>query len=152
MYYAVVLLLMFVLPIGSVVAEHAQTGLSLVPLIGKWFVVWAVGVRLVLAGVRQYFQPRFTAQEIFGLSGDDALPLVRELGIANFATGTVGLLSLHWPGFAVPVAISAGLFYVIAGVRHAGQGHRNAKENLAMASDLFVGTVLGAYAALTLLR
>jgi hypothetical protein len=37
----------------------------------------AVGVRLALAGLRQYFDPRFTAEQIFEIHNDDALPLVR---------------------------------------------------------------------------
>ena len=36
-----------------------------VALIGKWFVFWAVGVRLLLASSRQVAQPAFTAQTIF---------------------------------------------------------------------------------------
>jgi hypothetical protein len=150
MYFAVVILLMFALPVGSVIAEHQHAATALVPLVGKWFVFWSVGVRLTLAGLRQYVQPGFTSKEIFGIASSDAFPLVRELGIANFATGMVGILSMLKPDFVLPVAISATLFYGIAGTRHTLQGHRNAKETMAMASDLFVAIVLGCYTVLTL--
>ena len=33
-------------------------------LVGRWFVFWAVGVRLSLAGLRQFLQPAFTARQI----------------------------------------------------------------------------------------
>jgi hypothetical protein len=145
MYLAVVVGLMLVLPVGSVVLELAQgAGVPVMALVGKWFVFWAVGARLFLAGLRQYFQPRFTAQQIFNISSEDVLPLVRELGVANVATGTAGLLSLAVPTFVLPVAVSAGIFYGVAGVRHAMESHRSTNETIAMVSDLFVFAVLGA--------
>jgi hypothetical protein len=51
---------------------------------------WGVGVRLLLMALRQAFQHRFTAAEIFHMKGEEALPLVRELALANIATGSVG--------------------------------------------------------------
>ena len=57
--YLAVVLLMGVLPIASVLAEiafsHSETRLPI--FIGKWFVFWAVGVRLLLAGLRQIVNP-----------------------------------------------------------------------------------------------
>jgi hypothetical protein len=138
---------MLAAPVGSIVIEHSFLHVSapLMTFVGKWFVFWAVGVRLALAGLRQYFDQRFTAGQIFDIHGDDALPLVRELGIANFAAGTVGMLSLR-PEFVLPSAIAAAIFYGVAGFRHVGQPKRNAKETFAMATDLFTFAVLGPYA------
>ena len=67
MYLAVIVLLMFVLPIGSVVVEAGRSAAApeLIFLIGKWFVFWAVGIRLLLAGIRQIAKPAFTAEAIF---------------------------------------------------------------------------------------
>jgi hypothetical protein len=45
----------------------------------------------MLAGLRQMFQPRYTAQVILSLKSEESLILVRELGFANFAIGLVGL-------------------------------------------------------------
>ena len=145
MYLAVVLLTMLVLPAGSMLVEHLHGTAPWLLLAGKWFVFWSVGVRLMLAGVRQFVQPAFTAEQIFGTKSPDVLPLIRELGIANVATGVVGLLSLAMPSFVLPVAISAGIFYGVAGVRHALETHRSANENIAMVSDLFVFAVLAVY-------
>ena len=147
MYFTVVFLLMLVFPLGSIGAEYAHFhgAVPLLPLMGKWFVFWSVGIRLFLAGVRQFFQPRFTAEQIFGITSDDALPLVRELGAANFATGIVGMASLGVPGFVLPVAISAGIFYGVAGIRHVAESDRTRNENIAMVSDLFVFLVLAVY-------
>jgi hypothetical protein len=152
MYFAIVSFLMLAAPAGSIAIEHSllHSAAPAMSLIGKWFVFWAVGVRLVLAGVRQYFDPRFTAEQIFDIHGDEALPLVRELGIANFAVGTVGILSLLRPDFILPSAVAAAIFYGVAGFRHATQATRNAKETFAMATDLFAFAVLAAYSAYAL--
>jgi len=147
MYYASVLLLMLVLPLGSIAAEYTvyHSDLPLMLLIGKWFVFWSAGVRLFVAGLRQVIQPRFTSEVIFGIKGDDPLPIVRELGLANFATGLVAILSLVEPQFLLPVAIVAAIFYGGAGVFHVTSAHRNRLENTAMISDLAISAVFAAY-------
>jgi hypothetical protein len=149
MYFLSVLLLMLLLPVASILLEHSclHSAVPLMLLAGKWFVFWSVGVRLSLAGLRQSFQPRFTSEHIFGLKSDDALPIVRELGTANFATGIVGVASLAKPGFVLPVAIAATIFYGIAGTRHLAESTRMRNETIAMVSDLFAFLVLGAYVA-----
>jgi len=143
---------MLAAPLGAIAIEHSvlHSAAPLMSLVGKWFIFWAVGVRLALAGLRQYFDPRFTAEQIFEIHNDDALPLVRELGVANLAAGTVGILSLLRPDFVLPSAIAAAIFYGVAGFRHAQQPTRNAKETFAMATDLFACAVLAAYAAFAL--
>ena len=120
-------------------------------LLGKWFVFWSVGVRLTLAGLRQALQPEFTAKQIFHMVGDEATPVVRELGFANLATGVVGLLSLGFGSFVLPVAIASAIFYGAAGVGHLRERDSSFSENLAMVSDLFIFVVLAIYAAPTLL-
>ena len=147
MYLAIIVLLMLVLPAASVLADyvHSPDPVMLMALVGKWFVFWGVGIRLGLAGLRQFFQPRFTAVEIFGIAGDEALPLVRELGIANFALGVVGVASLAAPSFALPSAIAAAIFYGVAGFLHLARKARDRNENIAMVSDLFALVVLAAF-------
>jgi hypothetical protein len=143
MYVIIVAGLMFIFPLASIAidasAGHAPLGLM---LIGKWCVFWAVGLRLLLAGVRQILQPRYTAETILGIKGDDALLLVRELGFGNLSIGVVGTLSLFFPGWVMPAALVGGIFYGLAGINHVLQKHRNTKENIAMASDLFAAVVL----------
>lgn len=153
MYFATVALLTFLLPIVSIVIDHAAsaTAAPWLALTGKWFVFWSAGVRLILAGLRQFFQPEFTARDIFNLKDEGALPIVRELGIANFATGIVGAVALAKPSFVLPVAISAAIFYGIAGLRHLMAAERTTNETVAMASDLFVALALIAYLAFTAL-
>ncbi len=143
MYYCIVAALMFVLPLLSIAADASgASAAALMPLVGKWFVFWAVGVRLSLAGLRQIVQPRYTAKHILGIEGDDVLLVVRELGFANLSIGMLGVASLMAAGWVVPAALAGGLFYGLAGVNHARQPNRNRLENVAMVSDLFVAAVL----------
>jgi hypothetical protein len=137
------------LPIFSIGNEHYihHSPAPLMFLVGKWFVFWCGGIRLSFSGFWQFFQPRFTVEKIFGIRSDDPLPFVRELGIANFATGTVGDLSIVQSSFILPVAIIAALFFGIAGIRHVTDKHKNLKQNMATVTDLFVSLVLIGYIA-----
>ena len=153
MYLAMIILLMGALPIASIAVESAaHGGADLTPLIGKWFVFWAVGVRLILAGLRQVANPRFTAGTIFGVKDEAALVIVQELGFGNLAIGTLGALSLIHREWIVPAALAGGIFYGLAGVKHALRRDRNAIENIATASDLFIFVVLAGYLAAVLSR
>jgi NADPH-dependent ferric siderophore reductase len=148
MYLAVVVLTMFALPVGSTLVDHLlHPDAAFVSLIGRWFVFWSVGVRLALAGARQTIQPAFTAREIFHVGDDEALPIVRELGVANLGVGVVGLLSLVAPSFVLPAALCAAIFYGAAAVGHVWRRDRSANETVAMASDLFVFVVLAIFVA-----
>jgi len=147
MYFVSVLLLTAILPLGSVYVDQAMlhNSLPVMLLIGKWFVFWAGGVRLFIAGLRQQARPRATSEGIFGITGDDPLPFVRELGMANVAMGVIGIAAGFVADFVLPAAIVGGLYYLQAGVGHVRHGGRNAQRNLAMVSDLFVAAALLAY-------
>jgi hypothetical protein len=143
MYLAVVVLLMLVVPAGcaagEVLVSHAPLTLILV---GKWFVVWSVGARLTLAGLRQIVQPRYTAQVILSLESEESLVLVRELGFANLAIGLVGIGSAFFASWRSAAALAGGVFYGLAGANHAFRAHRGTLESVAMVSDLWAAAVL----------
>jgi hypothetical protein len=147
MYIPMVVALMLVFPLLAAVlqlsGEHgALTAATIIPIIAKWYVFWAVGVRLSSAGIRQIAQPRYTAEKILGIKGEDAQLLVRELGFANVAIGCVGLASLGAPSWVLPVAAAAAIFYGLAGINHLLHGHSNKLQTVAMVSDLFAAMVL----------
>jgi hypothetical protein len=149
MYIVIVVLLLGVLPAGSVAAEQQiwHSTLPLMVLIGKWFTFWAVGMRLFLAGLRQALQPGFTAREIFNVQGEDALPIVRELGLANIAMGTLGLVSLFLPSATEAAALVGGLYYGLAGALHVFRGNKNSYERFAMVTDLLIFALFAVYVA-----
>lgn len=142
MYIASIILLLLVLPVASIAVETMMYGGELMRYIAKWFVFWAVGVRLFLAGVRQTMQPQFTAESIFGIKEPAAQFIAREVGFGNLAMGTLGLASLFLPGWIIPAALVGGLYYGLAGCGHALRRERNAKETAALISDVFMAILL----------
>jgi hypothetical protein len=150
MYFLSILFLMGILPVGSIAAEYLYHASPLLPLVGKWFVFWGAGIRLTLAGARQIFQPRFTAEKIFQTKSEAVLPFVSELGVANLAHGIVGLAVLFRTDFILPVALMAAIFYGVAGIRHASDGPRSGNQNIAMVSDLLISLVYLAYSVAAL--
>jgi hypothetical protein len=149
MYLISIVLLLLVLPAASVAIETLWMGggADIMLLVGKWLVFWGVGVRLFIAGVRQVVQPQFTAETIFEIKDYAALAIVREVGFANLAMGTLGLLTLTKSGFLVPAAIVGGLYYGLAGIGHAIRGEKNFNEWTALVSDLYIFAVLAAFVA-----
>ena len=150
MYYVIVAAFMLVLPIASVIIEIQHGALLSPALVGRWFVFWGVGVRLLLAGLRQILQPRYTAETIFGIKDRDAQIVVRELGFANTAIGTIGVATLAAPGWTLPAAIAGAIFYGLAGLNHVQHSERNRIESVAMISDLFIALVLAGCTAAAL--
>lgn len=138
---------MFVFPVVSIVIDlllgNNDTGL--VAIVGQWFVFWAVGVRLLTAGVRQIIKPNLTSEGILGIKSKEAWQLVRELGFANVAIGLIAIISLWIAAWQPAAALAGGLFLLLAGIEHIPKKHRSLEENIAMGSDLFIGLLLFAY-------
>jgi hypothetical protein len=148
MYVFIVIALMLVLPLISIVAQlmladhSALAAASNLAIVAKWYVFWAVGVRLSLAGLRQIIQPRYTAETILGLKGAESLFFVRELGFANVSMGSIGLVSLFAPSWVMAAALVGALYYGLAGINHCFHEARNRLQNVALVSDLFAALVL----------
>jgi hypothetical protein len=151
MYFVSIVLLLFVFPAGCVVAEavwlHDSTNLAV--LASKWFVFWAVGVRLFIAGIRQVLQPQFTAERIFDIKDHAAAAIVREIGFGNLSMGALGLASLFKSGWVVPAAIVGGLYYGLAGAGHLTRNNRNFNEQVALISDLLMFVLLGTFVVIS---
>jgi hypothetical protein len=146
-YLLTVVLLMAVLPIGSILIERFAIGNSVdvLLLVGKWFVFWAVGVRQFLAGIRQVVRPQFTSEGIFGIKTKEPWAIVRELGFANLSMGVLGIASIVVGGLTKPSAIVSGLFFGIAGINHCIRKERTFAENVATVSDLLLFAILLLY-------
>jgi hypothetical protein len=114
-------------------------------LAGKWFIFYAVGYRLLLAGVMQIANPSFTAKEIFHIRDKTAYPIVRELGFANLCFGLIGIISLFLPQWRIVSAFGSGLYYGIAALNHIIKKPAGANETLALVSDIFIFLVLLIY-------
>jgi hypothetical protein len=115
-----VLALTLILPALSVFIQWLMNRDQLISLalMGKWFIFWAVGLRLFIAGLRQVINPLFTAKEIFHIENKESHVIVRELGFANVCFGLIGIISLFLPQWRIVSAFGSGIFYGIAGVNH----------------------------------
>ncbi len=149
MYFVSVILLLLAFPAASIVAETLMRhgAVDVIFLVGKWFVFWAVGVRLFIAGARQVLQPQFTAEEIFAIKDTASYAIVREIGFGNLSMGALGLVTLARPDWLVPAAIVGGLYYGLAGFGHVFRGARDFNGRTAMISDLAMLVVLSAFVA-----
>jgi hypothetical protein len=144
-YLATVLVLMGVLPAVSSLVERSSGGSAGGwDVAFRWFVFWGVGVRLLLAGVRQVVQPSFTAREIFHLESTDAEVIVRELGFANLCLGLAAAISGFVPGWRMGAAFAGGLYFGIAGAMHVTKRPSTPNEWIALISDLFIFAVVAA--------
>jgi hypothetical protein len=143
-YFAIVILFMLICPAVCVLSESAASHhtVSTYFLIAKWYVFWAVGIRLFTAGVRQALQPRFTAGVIFGIQSAESHPIVREVGFGNLAIGALGICSLYRPGWIIPAAVVGGLYCGLAALGHVLRKGKNAMEQTAMISGAFAFLVL----------
>jgi len=149
-YLVGIIALTIVLPAVSVFIEmvvHNNAPVSVV-LVGKWFIFWASGMRLFVAGLKQVLQPGFTAKNIFHLQGTEAHVIITELGFANICTGLVGLLSLFFPGWRIVSAFGSGLYYGLAGIYHIIKKPVGPNEQVALASDIVIFIALAAYTML----
>lgn len=143
-YLLSIVFIMFVFPLLSMIIEgisdHSRT--HLIELIGKWFVFWAIGIRLFMAGINQVMRPGFTVQKIFKIDDPQSHAFVRELGFANISIGTLGLLSLFVPQLLLSAAISGGLFLGLAGIHHIIKKPASTNEYIAMITDLLIFLIM----------
>ena len=150
MYLIMVIGLMVVLPIVSIVVELVLSGGSADPVfvVGKWFLFWGAGIRLLIAGISQSIRPGFTAENILGSTTSDSgvNQIVQELGFANLGFGLVATIGAWLSGWQVAAAIGPGLFLLLAGIRHLPKKGKNTKEWIATLTDLLVGAILVAFA------
>jgi hypothetical protein len=86
---------------------------------------------------------KFTAKAILNVQDPAAEKLVTETGFGNVAMGLIGILSLPFPNWIVPAGLAGGLYLGLAGIKHIANKDRTRKENIAMATDLFVALIVG---------
>ncbi len=149
-YLAMNMLLLIILPVCSLLAEHTiEHETYSWQLLGKWFIFWAVGIRLFTAGISQASNPAFTAS-IFRMKSEESFVVIRELGFANISLGVMGILSVINQDWRLLAAIAGGLFLGIAGIQHLFKKPDSRNEVIAMFYDLSVLLFIGLYILFTL--
>jgi hypothetical protein len=152
-YPVIIIVLTVVAPVAHVIVVLAASGWTADPwpVIGSAFVFWAVGIRLLAAGISQILRPGFTSQGILGTKDGSANQIVQELGAANVGMGVIGLIATLWlPAWIPAAALAAGIFLGFAGLRHITKRGKNLREAVATYTDLFVALVLAVYLIATL--
>ncbi len=134
---------MFVIPAGFVIFEYNKKKSDLINIAGKWFFFWAIGIRLLVTGLMQVFNPAYTG----GIVGDDqSYLIIQELGFANLLMGSLAILSLYKPAY-IEVASMGGIYMGLAGILHVLRVHTEVsqKETIALISDLYIFVIAVLY-------
>jgi hypothetical protein len=147
LYLASVLLFMLILPVISIVIDTGYNSGSSIFYIGKWFVFWAIGIRLLTAGLRQVIKP---AKDILHIDSIESHIIVRELGFANICFGLAGVVSMYIPEWRTAAAFTGGLYMGIAGIQHIIKKPSTPNEMVAMVSDIFIFLVMAVYVGMML--
>ena len=146
------ILLLFILPLLSIASECIVEKESMDwILIGKWFIFWAIGIRLFTAGIKQSSNPEFTAVKIFKMKSSESFVVIRELGFANIALGVMGILSVINSNWRILAAITGGLFFGLAGIQHLFKRPDSRNELIAMLYDITVLLIILLFLAFTLI-
>jgi hypothetical protein len=141
------ILLMIVFPVASIIAEAvlAEGRADLILLFGKWFVFWAVGIRLLVTAFRQITNPGAVAEALVGAGDRNLLPLVQEMGFGNLAVGALGVAAFFRHDWIAPAAVAGEIVLSLAALKHSINPARSRSETIAMIADLLVFAVLTGY-------
>ena len=145
--------LLFILPLLSVLFAHfLEKEIINIELIAKWFIFWAVGIRLFTAGIKQASDPAFTGTKIFKFTHTESFVIIKELGFANIALGVMGILSLINNDWRVMAAICGGLFFGLAALQHFVRKPDSKNEWIALLYDVAVCVLVLVYLAFTFIH
>lgn len=144
MYTGFILATMLVLPTLAVLLDTRRTEEPWFERIGKWFIFFGVGVRLLVAGLSQMLHPGFTAA-LLGLDGNAHI-IVQELGFANLLLASVALVSLGRPCYRV-LGSGGALYMGFAGSLHLRRFGEDSTfdEAVALGSDWWIFLVVLVY-------
>ncbi len=168
MYFVFVIATTVVLPIGFALLEYqliagtaGYFGSVVAPLdifyyLGKWYVFWAGGVRLFASGLRQTLGPRLRHKQPVEVDREPSERTAQRLSLVKLLIGALCIATEFV--FSVPFmpsvatlpagVVAAGAFYGLSGLHHVRTPTRNARQTLAMVTDLLVFAVLAVVFAL----
>jgi hypothetical protein len=143
--------LIVLLPVLSIICEfkieHSAINWELT---GKWFIFWAIGMRLFLSGIRQASSPEFTVTKIFRVRNRETFILNRRLGFASIALGIMGILSVINDEWRMIAAITSGVFFGLSVIQDATGKIVNLVEISVLIFDVLTFCVLGLFLNFTL--
>jgi len=134
-YYIFIITTMLVLPLVAGSVEMRIRRGNIFSVFGRYFVLFAIGLRLLVTGSMQLFNPGYTL-EMLGAPHSAALP-VMELGAANLVFAFLALLYFRRNSFA---GFAGGYYMGATGILHLLRAGSLAsfREALALVSDLWI--------------
>ncbi len=104
--------LIAVLPIAAALLEARIDQIPLTwPIYWKWFIFWGVGIRLFFKGVKLASAPQFTGLSLSSFKNRESYLLLLELGFANMALGSMGILSVINDQWRLIAAIAGAIYF-----------------------------------------
>jgi hypothetical protein len=85
-------------------------------VIGKWFIFWSLGIRLVIAGLMQLVNPAYT-NNLLQLGLSDFI-IIRELGLANLSIGLLCTISFIKKSLQGYVCLYMFIYFTGASILH----------------------------------
>jgi hypothetical protein len=84
------------------------------PTYWKWFIFWGLGIRLFFKGIKLASTPQFTGLSLSSFKNRDSYLLLLELGFANMALGSMGILSVINDQWRLIAAIAGAIYFGLA--------------------------------------
>ena len=104
--------LLAVFPIAAATLEsHIDHVVLNWPTWWKWFIFWGLGIRLFFKGVKLASTPQFTGLSLSSFKNRESYLLLLELGFANMALGSMGILSVINDQWRLIAAIGGAIYF-----------------------------------------
>lgn len=144
MYTVYIVGIMILMPSICVISEYFLTihkkhvKLSMIYLICKWFIFWALGIRSFSAGIMQSINPSFTAKML--QTGTSNYVMIRELGFANISMGILAICSLFQSKWRSAASLCIGAFFAMCTFLHIS------RYGIQLSFDEVIATISDAWA------
>ena len=138
--------LIAVLPLVTAVfgSRFDQAALSW-PMYWKWFIFWGMGIRLFFKGVKLASTPQSTSLNLSSFKTRESYLLLLELGFANMALGSMGILSVINDQWRLIAAIAGAIYFGLADMLRLLRKPGNRHELVALLYNVLVFTGLVGY-------
>ncbi|MFT3704302.1 MAG: hypothetical protein QM802_18180 [Agriterribacter sp.] len=133
------ILFVFGLPALSVLIQHHVTKETITAsLLGKWFILWVLGVRLLVVGFVQVVRRGRSAVQ----QSEDGLDLVKIAGLVKMGLSLLGFLCVTHPQWSLLPTITVGIYLGLAGFQHDFKKPSTTEGWISMIYDMVVFVVI----------
>ncbi len=138
--------LLAVLPIAAALLESRidQVDLSW-PNYWKWFIFWGVGIRLFFKGIKLASTPQFAGLSLSSFKNRESYLLLLELGFANMALGSMGILSVINDQWRFIAAIAGAIYFGLTDMLRLSKKTDGRHERVALIYNILVFSGLVAF-------